>query len=78
MPVLGVPMKSDALNGLDRCCRRANAGGNSCRHAGHWKAGAINAGCCYSSPRIARPELRKKLKAFRKEQEKKIIETILD
>ena len=80
LPVLGVPMKSDALNGLDSLLSTVQMpAGIPVGTLAIGKAGAINAALLATAVlAIARPELRKKLKAFRKEQEKKIIETILD
>src|SRR6202171_2789186 len=80
LPVLGVPIKSDALNGLDSLLSTVQMpAGIPVGTLAIGKAGAINAALLATAVlAIARPELRKKLKAFRKEQEKKIIETILD
>ena len=80
LPVLGVPMKSDALNGLDSLLSTVQMpAGIPVGTLAIGKAGAVNAALLATAVlAIARPELRKKLKAFRKEQEKKIIETTLD
>jgi len=80
LPVLGVPMKSDALNGLDSLLSTVQMpAGIPVGTLAIGKAGAVNAALLATAVlAIARPELRKKLKAFRKEQEKKIIDMTLD
>src|SRR2546430_10799572 len=80
LPVLGVPMKSDALNGLDSLLStvqmpaRIPVGTLAIR-----KAGATNA-ALFAIAILAnsRSDLKKKLREFREEQEKKIHETTLD
>ena len=80
LPVLGVPMKSDALNGLDSLLSTVQMpAGIPVGTLAIGKAGAVNAALlAIAVLALAHPELRKKLKAFRKEQEKKILETTLD
>jgi 5-(carboxyamino)imidazole ribonucleotide mutase len=80
LPVLGVPMKSDALNGLDSLLATVQMpAGIPVGTLAIGKAGAVNAALLAIAVLAnARPELRLKLKAFRKDQEKKIIETVLD
>lgn len=80
LPVLGVPMKSDALNGLDSLLATVQMpAGIPVGTLAIGKAGATNAALlAIAILAAARPELRQQLKAFRRDQEKKIIETILD
>jgi 5-(carboxyamino)imidazole ribonucleotide mutase len=80
MPVLGVPMKSDALNGLDSLLSTVQMpAGIPVGTLAIGKAGAVNAALlAISILSLARPELRRKLKAFRSDQEKKIRATVLD
>src|SRR6266481_2162052 len=80
LPVLGVPMKSDALNGLDSLLSTVQMpAGIPVGTLAIGKAGAVNAALlAIAVLAIARPELRKKLKEFRGEQEKKIRESVLD
>src|SRR5436190_7298760 len=80
LPVLGVPMKSDALNGLDSLLSTVQMpAGIPVGTLAIGKAGAVNAALlAIAVLALARPELRKKLKAFRKEQEKKVREAKLD
>jgi 5-(carboxyamino)imidazole ribonucleotide mutase len=80
LPVLGVPMKSDALNGLDSLLAIVQMpAGIPVGTLAIGKAGAINA-ALFAVAILAnnRPELKKKLREFRAEQEKKIRETKLD
>jgi 5-(carboxyamino)imidazole ribonucleotide mutase len=80
LPVLGVPMKSDALNGLDSLLSTVQMpAGIPVGTLAIGKPGATNA-ALFAVAILAnsRPELRKKLHAFRAEQEKKIKETKLD
>src|SRR5437588_11439095 len=80
LPVLGVPMKSDALKGLDSLLSTVKiAAGISVATLAIGKAGATNA-ALFAIAILAnsRPELKEKLKEFRAEQEKKIRETTLD
>lgn len=79
LPVLGVPMKSDALNGLDSLLATVQMpGGIPVGTLAIGKAGATNA-ALFAIAILAnsRPELRKKLHEFREAQEKKILETVL-
>jgi 5-(carboxyamino)imidazole ribonucleotide mutase len=80
LPVLGVPMKSDALNGLDSLLSTVQMpAGIPVGTLAIGKPGATNA-ALFAIAILAnsRPELRKKLRGFRVEQEKKIRETTLD
>jgi len=80
LPVLGVPMKSDALNGLDSLLSTVQMpAGIPVGTLAIGKAGATNA-ALFAIAILAnsRPELRKKLHEFRAGQEKKIRETTLD
>jgi 5-(carboxyamino)imidazole ribonucleotide mutase len=79
LPVLGVPMKSDALNGLDSLLSTVQMpGGIPVATLAIGKPGAINA-ALFAVAILAnsRPELRQKLHEFRAAQEKKIRETVL-
>ena len=80
LPVLGVPMKSDALNGLDSLLSTVQMpAGIPVGTLAIGKAGAVNA-ALLSIAILAnsRPELRKKLHAFRQAQERKIRQTTLE
>ena len=80
LPVLGVPMKSDALNGLDSLLSTVQMpAGIPVGTLAIGKPGATNA-ALFAIAILAnsRPELRKKLRDFRAEQEKKIRETKLE
>ena len=79
LPVLGVPMKSDALNGLDSLLATVQMpGGIPVGTLAIGKPGAINA-ALFAVAILAnsRPELRQKLHEFRKSQEAKIRATKL-
>jgi 5-(carboxyamino)imidazole ribonucleotide mutase len=79
LPVLGVPMKSDALNGLDSLLATVQMpGGIPVGTLAIGKPGAINA-ALFAVAILAnsRPELRQKLREYRAAQEKKIRETVL-
>jgi 5-(carboxyamino)imidazole ribonucleotide mutase len=79
LPVLGVPMKSDALNGLDSLLSTVQMpGGIPVATLAIGKPGAINS-ALFAVAILAnsRPELRQKLHEFRVAQEKKIRETVL-
>jgi 5-(carboxyamino)imidazole ribonucleotide mutase len=79
LPVLGVPMKSDALNGLDSLLSTVQMpGGIPVATLAIGKPGATNA-ALFAVAILAnsRPELRGKLHDFRAAQEKKIRETVL-
>ena len=80
LPVLGVPMKSDALNGLDSLLATVQMpAGIPVGTLAIGKPGATNAALlAISILANKRPELKKKLKDFRAEQEKKIRATTLD
>jgi 5-(carboxyamino)imidazole ribonucleotide mutase len=80
LPVLGVPMKSDALNGLDSLLSTVQMpAGIPVATLAIGKAGATNA-ALFAIAILAnsRPALKEKLREFRAEQEKKIRETKLD
>lgn len=79
LPVLGVPMTS-VLNGLDSLLSTVQMpGGIPVGTLAIGKAGATNAGLLATAILAnSRPELKKKLRAFRAEQEKKIRATTLD
>lgn len=79
LPVLGVPMKSDALNGMDSLLSTVQMpAGIPVATLAIGKPGAINA-ALFAVAILAnsRPELRTKLNEFRASQEKKIRETVL-
>ena len=80
LPVLGVPMKSDALNGLDSLLATVQMpAGIPVGTLAIGKAGATNAALLAVAILAgSRPKLREQLKAFRRAQEKKIKETVLD
>lgn len=80
LPVLGVPMKSDALNGLDSLLATVQMpAGIPVGTLAIGKAGATNAALlAIAILANSRPELKKKLSEFRAEQEKKIRETTLE
>ena len=74
LPVLGVPMKSDALNGLDSLLATVQMpAGIPVGTLAIGKAGATNA-ALFAIAILAnsRPELRAKLEDFRKRQEQKV------
>jgi 5-(carboxyamino)imidazole ribonucleotide mutase len=80
LPVLGVPMKSDALNGLDSLLATVQMpAGIPVGTLAIGKAGATNA-ALFAVAILAnsRPALREKLHEFRAEQEKKVREATLD
>ena len=80
LPVLGVPMKSDALNGMDSLLATVQMpAGIPVGTLAIGKPGAINA-ALFSIAILAnnRPELRTKLEEFRKKQEEQIRNTTLD
>jgi 5-(carboxyamino)imidazole ribonucleotide mutase len=80
LPVLGVPMKSDALNGMDSLLATVQMpAGIPVGTLAIGKAGATNAALlAIAILANSRPELKNKLREFRAEQEKKIRETTLD
>src|ERR1043165_5934578 len=79
LPVLGVPMKSDALNGLDSLLATVQMpGGIPVGTLAIGKPGATNAAFfAIATLANSRPDLRKKLHEFRESQERKIRETVL-
>lgn len=80
LPVLGVPMKSDALNGLDSLLSTVQMpAGIPVGTLAIGKPGATNA-ALFAVAILAnsRPDLKKKLRDFRSEQEAKIRATKLD
>lgn len=80
LPVLGVPMKSDALNGLDSLLATVQMpGGIPVGTLAIGKPGAINAALlAVAILALSRPELRTQLHNFRSQQEAKIKGTKLD
>jgi 5-(carboxyamino)imidazole ribonucleotide mutase len=79
LPVLGVPMKSDALNGLDSLLATVQMpGGIPVGTLAIGKPGAINAALlAVAILANSRPGLRQKLREFRQSQEAKIRATKL-
>ncbi len=80
LPVLGVPMKSDALNGMDSLLATVQMpAGIPVGTLAIGKPGAINA-ALFAIAILAnsRPELRKKLVQFRARQEQQVREATLD
>ena len=79
LPVLGVPMRSEALNGLDSLLATVQMpAGIPVATLAIGKPGAVNAALfAVSILANTRPELRQKLHDFRTAQEKKIRETVL-
>lgn len=80
LPVLGVPMKSEALNGMDSLLATVQMpAGVPVGTLAIGKPGAINA-ALFAIAILAngRPALRKKLHQFREDQEKKVREVILE
>jgi 5-(carboxyamino)imidazole ribonucleotide mutase len=79
LPVLGVPMRSEALNGLESLLATVQMpAGIPVGTTAIGKPGAVNA-ALFAVAILAnsRPELRKKLHDFRDAQEQKIRETVL-
>ena len=79
LPVLGVPMKSDALNGMDSLLATVQMpAGIPVATLAIGKPGAINA-ALFAAAILAqgRPELRAKLEEFRRVQEEQIRATTL-
>jgi len=79
LPVLGVPMRSEALNGLDSLLATVQMpAGIPVATLAIGKPGAVNA-ALFAVAILAntRPDLREKLHEFRTAQEKKIRETVL-
>ncbi len=80
LPVLGVPMKSDALNGMDSLLSTVQMpAGVPVGTLAIGKPGAINA-ALFAVAILAnsRPELREKLRQFREDQEKQVREAVLE
>ena len=79
LPVLGVPMESASLKGLDSLLSTAQMpGGIPVGTLAIGKPGATNAALlAIAILALKRPELRKKLHAFRAEQEQKIAKEVL-
>jgi 5-(carboxyamino)imidazole ribonucleotide mutase len=80
LPVLGVPMKSDALNGLDSLLSTVQMpAGIPVGTLAIGKSGAVNAALlAIAILANSRPELRKQLHALRQEQERKVRQTTLE
>ncbi|HSV32860.1 MAG TPA: 5-(carboxyamino)imidazole ribonucleotide mutase [Pyrinomonadaceae bacterium] len=80
LPVLGVPMKSEALNGLDSLLSTVQMpAGIPVGTLAIGKAGATNAALlAIAILANSRPELRKKLREFRRQQEAKVRAAKLD
>jgi 5-(carboxyamino)imidazole ribonucleotide mutase len=80
LPVLGVPMKSDALNGLDSLLSTVQMpAGIPVGTLAIGKAGATNAALlAIAILANNRPQLKRKLRDFRAEQDKKVREAKLD
>lgn len=79
LPVLGVPVQSQALNGLDSLLSIVQMpGGVPVGTMAIGKAGAINAALLAIRMLAAsRPQLREKLKAFQQEQTNKVLRETL-
>lgn len=80
LPILGVPMKSDALNGMDSLLSTVQMpAGIPVGTLAIGKPGAINA-ALFAVAILAnsRPELRDKLKEFRRKQEEQVRNARLD
>jgi 5-(carboxyamino)imidazole ribonucleotide mutase len=80
IPVLGVPMKSDALNGLDSLLSTVQMpGGIPVATLAIGKAGAVNAALFAAAILgIKYPEIREKIHNFRKDQTEKILAQTLE
>lgn len=78
--VLGVPMESASLKGLDSLLSTVQMpGGIPVGTLAIGKPGATNAALlAVAILAVTRPELKKKLRAFRKEQTAKVLEATLD
>jgi 5-(carboxyamino)imidazole ribonucleotide mutase len=79
LPVLGVPVKSHALKGMDSLLSIAQMpGGVPVGTLAIGQAGAMNAGLLAASIlALKRPELREKLRAFRATQTQKVLDDTL-
>ena len=80
LPVLGVPMKSDALNGMDSLLSTVQMpAGIPVGTLAIGKPGAINAALLATAVLAnSRPELRDRLRQFRQDQEKQVREAVLE
>ena len=80
LPVLGVPMKSDSLNGMDSLLATVQMpAGIPVGTLAIGKAGAVNAALlAIAMLANQRPELRQKLKQFRAKQEEQVRAATLD
>ena len=80
LPVLGVPMKGWALDGLDALLATVQMPrGIPVGTLAIGKAGAVNAALlAVSILSLSRPDLREKLRSFRKEQAEKILNETLE
>jgi 5-(carboxyamino)imidazole ribonucleotide mutase len=80
IPVLGVPMKSDSLNGLDSLLSTVQMpGGIPVATLAIGKAGAVNAALFAAAILgIKYPEIREKIHNFRKDQTEKILAQTLE
>ena len=80
LPVLGVPMKSDALNGMDSLLSTVQMpAGVPVGTLAIGKPGAINAALfAVAILATCRPELSEKLRQFREDQEKQVREAVLE
>ena len=80
LPVIGVPMKGWALDGLDSLLATVQMpSGIPVATMAIGKAGAVNAALfAISILSATRPELRKKILEFRQQQSEKILATTLD
>lgn len=78
-PVLGVPLASSALQGLDSLLAMVQMpGGIPVGTLAIGKAGAVNAALlAVSILSVAQPELRQKLAEFRRKQEEKVLSSTL-
>jgi 5-(carboxyamino)imidazole ribonucleotide mutase len=80
LPVLGVPMKSDALNGMDSLLATVQMpAGIPVGTLAIGKPGAVNAALlAVAILANERPELRQRLKQFREKQEQQVRDAALD
>jgi 5-(carboxyamino)imidazole ribonucleotide mutase len=80
LPVLGVPIESQALKGMDSLLSTAQMpGGIPVGTLAIGKAGAINAALlAVAILATHRPDLRDKLRAFRREQTERVLKVTLD
>ena len=80
LPVLGVPVESNALKGMDSLLSIVQMpGGVPVGTLAIGKAGAINAALLAAQIlSLSRPELRERLRAFRDEQTRKVLNDTLD